>query len=49
MQAKERAEKLGNYVTSEEDKKSVNEVSSFNEHTKESHVKTLLQAIVGLL
>ena len=49
MQEKDRADKLGNDDTSVEDQKSVNEVSSFNEHTKESQVKTLLQAIVGIL
>ena len=48
MQEKDRADKLGNYDTSAEDQKSVNEVSSFNEHTKELKVETLLQAIVGI-
>ena len=34
MQEKDRADKLGNEDTSAEDQKSVNEISSFNEHTK---------------
>ena len=38
MQEKDRAEKEGSDDTSGEDQKSINEVSSFNEHTKESHV-----------
>ena len=42
MQEKDRANKLGNGDTSAENKKSVNEVSSFNEHAKELQVKTLL-------
>ena len=33
---RDRADKLGNDDTSAEDQKSVNEISSFNEHTKES-------------
>ena len=45
---KGRADKLANVDTSAEDQKSVNEVSSFNEYTKESQVKTLLQTIVGI-
>ena len=49
MHEKDRAGKLGNDDTSAEDQKFVNEVSSFNEHTKESQVKTLLQAIIGIL
>ena len=49
MQEKGRADKLGNDDTSAEDQKSGNKVSSFNEHTKESQVKILLQAIVGIL
>ena len=40
MQEKDRADKLGNDDTSEEDRKSVNEVTSYNKHTKESQVKT---------
>ena len=40
---------IGNDDTSAEDQKSVNVVSSFNECTKESEVKTLLQATVGIL
>ena len=40
MQENDRADKLGNDDTSAEDQKSVNEVISFNEHTKESQVKT---------
>ena len=43
MQEKDRADKLGDDDTSAEDQKSVDEVGSFNEHTKESQVKTLLQ------
>ena len=49
MQEKNTADKLGNDDTSTEKQKSVNEVSSFNEHIKESQVKTLLQAILGIL
>ena len=49
IQEKDRTDKLCNDDTSAEDQKSINEVSSFNEHTKESQVKTLLQAIVGIL
>ena len=49
MQEKDRADKLGNDDTSAEDQKSANEVNSFNEHTKESQVKTLLQSIVGIV
>ena len=36
MQEKDKADKLGNDDTSAEDQMSINEVSSFNEHTKES-------------
>ena len=36
MQEKGRADKFGNDITSPEHQKSVNEVSSFYEHTKES-------------
>ena len=39
MWEKDRDDKLGNDDTSTEDQKSVNEVSSFNEHTKESPVE----------
>ena len=39
MQEKDRAE----------DQKSLNQVSSFDEHTKDSKFKTLMQAIVGML
>ena len=49
MQGKDRADKLGNDDTLAEDQKSVNEVSSFNKHRKESQDKTLLQVIVGIL
>ena len=49
MQEKDRGDILGNYDTSPEEQKSVNEGSSCNQHTKESQVKPLLQAIVGLL
>ena len=49
MHEKYRADKLGNDDTLAGDQKSVNEVSSFNEHTKESKVKTLLQAIIQSL
>ena len=49
MQEKDRPDKLGNDDTSAEDQKSFNDVISFNEHTKESQVKILLQAIVGIL
>ena len=49
MQEEDRADTLGNDDTSAEDLKSLNEVSSYNEHTKESKVKTLLQAIIGIL
>ena len=35
--------------TCKEDQKSVNEASSFNELIKQSKVKTLLQAIIGIL
>ena len=49
MQEKARADKLGNDDTSVEDQRSVNEISSFNEYTKESHVMTLLHTIVGIL
>ena len=49
MQEKDRTDKLCTDGTSTQDQKSANEVSSFNEHTKESHVKTLLQAIVDIL
>ena len=49
MQERDRADKLGNNDTSAEVQMSVNEVSSFNEHTKELQVKTLLQAIAGIL
>ena len=49
MKNKDRADKLGNDDTLAEDQKSVNKVSSFNGHTKESQVKTLLQAIVSIL
>ena len=48
IQEKDRADKLGNDDTSVEDLKSVSEVNSYNEHTEESHVKTSLQAIVGI-
>ena len=48
MQGKDRADKLRDNDASAEDQKSVNEVSPFNEHRKESQVKTLLQAIVGI-
>ena len=44
---KDRADKLGNDYASAEDQKSVDEVSSFNEHTKESQVKTLLASYCG--
>ena len=47
-QEKDRAGKLDNNDTSAEDQKPFNEVSSFNEHTKESETKTTLQAIVGI-
>ena len=49
MQEKDRAGRLGNDCTPGEDQRSVNEVSSLNEHTRESKVKTILQAIVGIL
>ena len=49
MQEKTELTKLGNDDTSAKDHRSVNEVSSFNEHTKESQVKTILQTIVGIL
>ena len=49
MQEIDRADKLGHDDTSAEDQKSVNEVSSFNECTKESQVKMLQQSIVGIL
>ena len=49
MQEIDKADKLGNDDTPTEDQKSVNEVSSCNDHIKESQVKTLLQAIVGIL
>ena len=49
MLEKDRADKLGSDDTLTEDEKSVNEVSSFNEHTQESQVKTLLKVIVGVL
>ena len=49
MQEKDTADKLDNNDTSADFQRSINEVSSFNEHTKESQVKTLLQAIVGIL
>ena len=43
------ADKLGNDDSPVEDQKSVNEVHSFNGHTKDSKVKTLLQAVVDIL
>ena len=46
---KDRADELGNDDTPAEHQKSVNEVSSFNKHIKESQVKTLLQVIAGIL
>ena len=49
MQQKDRPVKLGNDDASAENQKSVNEVSSFNEHTKELKVKSLLQPIVGIV
>ena len=49
MQEKDRDDKLDNDDASAEDQRSVIEVSSFNKHTKESQVKTLLQAILGIL
>ena len=49
IQEKDRADKLGNNDTSAEDQKYVNEVSYFDQHTKYSKVKTLLQATVGIL
>ena len=49
MQEKDKSDKLGNDDASTEDQRSVNEVSSFNKHTKDSQVKILLQAIVGIL
>ena len=49
MIQKDRADKLVNDNTSAEDQKSVNEVSFFNIHAKESQVKILLQATVGIL
>ena len=49
MHENNRTDKLGNDDTSAEDEKSVNEASSFNEHAKESQVKTLLQATVVIL
>ena len=49
IQEKDRADKLGNDDTSAEDQKSVNEISTFNQQTKESKVKTLLQAIIAIL
>ena len=49
MQEEDRTDKLANDDTSTEDQRAVNEFSSFDEHTKETQVKTLLQAIVGIL
>ena len=49
MKERDIADKLGNDDTLAKDQKSVNEVNSFNEHTKESEVETLLQAIIGIL
>ena len=49
IQEKDRTDKLGNDDASTDDQRSVNEVNPFNEHTKVSWVKTLLQAIVGIL
>ena len=49
MEEKDRADKSGNDDTSAEVQKSVSEVRPFNGHTKESQVKILLQAIVGIL
>ena len=42
-------DKLGNDDNQAEGQKSVSDIKSFNEHTKESQVKTLLQAFVGIL
>ena len=49
IQEKDRADKLGNVDTSADNQKSVNKVNSFNEHTEESQVKTLLQAMLWIL
>ena len=49
MQERDRADKLGYDDTSEEDQKSVNEVSFFSVCTKEAWLNTMLQAIVGIL
>ena len=46
MPEEDRADILGNDDTSAEDQRSVNEVSSFNEHMKESQVEILPQVIV---
>ena len=49
IQEKDSADKLGNDDISVEDQKSENDVRSLNENTKGPQVKTLLQAIVGIL
>ena len=46
MQDKDRADKLSNDETSVEDKKSVNEVSYFSEHTKESLIARYCRHII---
>ena len=49
IQEKDSIDKVGNDDTSADIQSFVNELSYFNEHTKELQFKTLLQAVVGIL